>query len=46
MRKPDIIINKFNFYDLDKKGLILLNQGKFRTSPWIDNIVKKKKNFL
>ena len=43
MRKPDIIINKFNFYDLDKKGLILLNQGKFRTSTWIDNIVKKKK---
>ena len=42
MKKPEIIINKFSFYDLTKKGLKLLNKGKFKTSPWIDNIVKKK----
>ncbi len=43
MKKPDIVIDKFSFYDLNKKGLKLLNKGKFKTSPWIDNIVKKKK---
>ena len=43
MRKPNIIINKFNFNDLKYKGLKLLNRGKFKTSPWIDNIVKRKK---
>jgi len=43
MKKPDIIVKKFDFYDLSKKGLRLLNKGKFKTSPWIDNIVKKKK---
>ena len=43
MAKPDIILKKFDFYDLSKKGLRLLNKGKFKTSPWIDNIVKKKK---
>ena len=43
MKKPEIIINKFSFYYLTKKGLKLLNKDKFKTSPWIDNIVKKKK---
>ena len=42
MAKPDIILKKFDFYDLSKKGLRLLNKGKFKTSQWIDNIVKKK----
>ena len=43
MKKPDIVVKKFDFYDLSKKGLRLLNKGKFKTSPWIDNIVRKKK---
>jgi hypothetical protein len=43
MKKPDIIVNKFTFYDLTKKGLKLLNKGKFKTSPWINDIVKKNK---
>ena len=43
MKKPDIVVKKFDFYDLSKKGLRLLNKDKFKTSPWIDNIVRKKK---
>ena len=43
MIKPSITLNKFHFYDLKYKGLKLLNKGKFKTSPWIDNIVKRKR---
>jgi hypothetical protein len=43
MKKPEIIINKFIFYDLTRTGLKLLNKGKFKTSPWIENIVKKRR---
>ena len=41
MLKPFLTIKKFKFYDL-KHGLYLLNKGKFKTSPWIDDIVKSK----
>ena len=43
MKKPFLIIKKFKFYDLKKRGLHLLNKGKFKTSPWIDNIVKNER---
>lgn len=42
MLKPFLTIKKFKFYDLKKHGLYLLNKGKFKTSPWIDDIVKNK----
>ena len=42
MRKPNIVITKFKFHDLKTKGLKLLNRGKFKTSLWIINIVKKE----
>ena len=42
MLKPFLTIKKFKFYDLKKHGLYLLNKGKFKTSPWIDDIVKSK----
>ena len=44
MKKSFLIIKKFKFYDLKKRGYIL-NKGKFKTSPWIDDIVKKKIQF-
>ena len=40
MLKPFLTIKKFKFYDLKKHGLYLLNKGRFKTSPWIDDIVK------
>ncbi len=43
MRKSNIVITKFKFHDLKIKGLKLLNKGKFKTSLWIINIVKKEK---
>ena len=43
MKKPFLIIKKFKFYDLKKRGLHLLNKGKFKSSPWIDNIVKNER---
>ena len=42
MLKPFLTIKKFKFYDHKKDGLYLLNKGKFKTSPWIDDIVKNK----
>tara|TARA_E500000178_G_C17021147_1_gene755677 strand:- start:240 stop:719 length:480 start_codon:yes stop_codon:yes gene_type:complete len=42
MLKPFLTIKKFKFYDLKKHGLYLLNKGRFKTSPWIDDIVKSK----
>ena len=41
MKKSFLIIKKFKFYDLKKEGLYFLNKGKFKTSPWIDDIVRK-----
>ena len=46
MRKPNIVITKFKFHDLKTKGLKLLNRGKFKTSLWIINIVKKENEKL
>ena len=42
MIKPFLTIKKFKFHNLKKHGLYLLNKGKFKTSPWIDDIVKNK----
>ena len=41
--RPWIIIKSFEFTDLKKKGIKILNSNNFKTSPWIDNIIKKKK---
>ena len=41
MHIPWLIIKKFNFFDLKKTGLKKLNQNKFKTSPWINDIVNK-----
>ena len=45
MKKTWLKIKKFKFTDLKKRGLKELNKGVFRTSPWINNIVRRK-NFV
>tara|TARA_B100002019_G_C21108222_1_gene517040 strand:+ start:105 stop:584 length:480 start_codon:yes stop_codon:yes gene_type:complete len=42
MKKTWLKIKEFKFTDLKKRGLKELNKGVFRTSPWIDNIVRRK----
>ena len=42
MIKTFIKINKFKIKNLKKDGLKALNKGKFKASPWINNIIKRK----
>ena len=42
MKKTWLKIKEFKFTDLKKRGLKELNKGIFRTSPWINNIVRRK----
>ena len=41
MPKTWIKIKNFKFIDLKSKGIRVLNSKKFKTSPWINNIIKK-----
>lgn len=41
MKKTWIEIKKFKFSNLKNPGLTYLNKGKFKTSPWIYDIIKK-----
>jgi len=41
MKKTWIEIRKFKFSNLKNPGLNYLNKGKFKTSPWIYDIIKK-----
>ena len=41
MIKTLIKINKFKIKNLKKDGLKALNKGKFKTSPWINDIIKR-----
>ncbi len=41
MIKPWLTIKNFKFTNFKKIGLKKLNSKNFKTSPWIDNIVKK-----
>ena len=41
MKKTWIEIKKFKFSNLKNPGLNYLNKGKFKTSPWIYDIIKK-----
>ena len=41
MKKTWLEIKKFKFYNLKQEGLKRLNKGKFKTSPWINNIINK-----
>ena len=41
MPKTWIKIKSFEFTSLKSKGVRVLNSKKFKTSPWIDNIIKK-----
>ena len=43
MKKPEIIINKFSFYDLTKKGLKLLIKKRSKQAPGLIILLKKKK---
>ena len=46
MKKTWIEIKKLKFLNLKTAGLKALNAGKFKTSPWIGDIVKKNKYSL
>ena len=41
MPKTWIKIKKFKFTNLKSKGIKILNDKKFKTSPWINNIIIK-----
>ncbi len=41
MQKTWLKINNFKFLSLKNKGIKMLNSKNFRTSPWINNIIKK-----
>lgn len=41
MPKYWIKIKNFKFTSLKKKGIKILNNKKFKTSPWINNIINK-----
>ena len=43
MHKTWLKINKYKFISLKDKGLKMLNSKNFKTSPWINNIVRKYK---
>ena len=43
MRKTWLKINKYKFISLKDRGLKMLNSKNFKTSPWINNIVRKYK---
>ena len=43
MRKTWLKINKYKFISLKDRGLKMLNSKNFKTSPWINNIIRKYK---
>ena len=43
MHKTWLKINKYKFISLKDKGLKMLNSKNFKTSPWINNIIRKYK---
>tara|TARA_B100000029_G_scaffold513672_1_gene613949 strand:- start:1950 stop:2429 length:480 start_codon:yes stop_codon:yes gene_type:complete len=43
MKKAWIVINNFKFFDFKKYGIKKLNNKKYKISPWIENIILRKK---